>query len=159
MLINIKQLFKVPTIVIVQSPSCVLLFAIPWTAACQASLFFRISWSYFKLLSIVSVIISNHLISCHSLLLLSIFPSIMVFSNESAFHTRWPKYWNSSLNISASNDIQGWFPLGLTSLTSLQFKGLSKVFSNPTIWKHQFFSRQPSLWPNSHICIWLQEKL
>ena len=156
MLINIKQLFKVPTIVIVQSPSCVLLFAIPWTAACQASLFFRISWSYFKLLSIVSVIISNHLISCHSLLLLSIFPSIMVFSNESALPIRWPR---SASAISSSSEYSGLFPLGLISLKSLQFKRLSRVFSKTIAQKHQFFGIQRSLWSNFHIHPWLLETI
>ena len=80
------------------------------------------------------------------------FPSIRVFSNESALHIRWPKYWSFSFSISPSNEYSGWFPLGLTGLISLQSKGLSRVFSSTTIWKHQFFSAQPSLWSNSHIC-------
>ena len=80
----------------------------------------------------------QHLILCCPLLLPSIFPSIRVFSSESVLHIRWPKYWSfrtSSLPMS----IQGWFPLGLTGLISLQPKGLSRVFSNTTIQKHQFF--------------------
>ena len=77
----------------------------PWTAACQASLSISNSQSLPKLLSIESVMPSNHLILCHHLLLLpSIFPSIRVFSNESALHIRWPKYWNFSFNISPSNE-------------------------------------------------------
>ena len=95
------------TVVVVQSLSCVQLFATPWTAACQASLSFTISRSLLKLMSIESVIPSNHLILCHVLLLSSIFPSIGVFSNESAFLMRWPKYWSFSFNISPSNEYSG----------------------------------------------------
>ena len=68
----------------------------------------------------------------------SIFPSIRVFSNESVFHIRWPKYWSFASVLSMN--IQGWFPLGLTGWISLQSKGLSRVFSNTTVRKHQFFS-------------------
>ena len=100
---------------------------------------------------------SNHLILCCPLLLLpSIFPSIRVFSNESALCIRWPKYW--SFSISLSNDIQGWFPLGWTGWISLLSKGLSRAFSSSTVWKHQFFITQPYLWSNSHIWTWLLEK-
>ena len=89
--------------------------------------------------------------SCHPLLLLlSIFPSIRIFSNESALHIRWPNYWSFSFSISPSNEIQGWFPLGLTGSISLQSKGLSRVFSSTTIRKQQFFGPQASLWSNSH---------
>ena len=95
--------------------SPVWLFVTPWTAALQASLSFTISWSLLKLIPIESVMPSNHLILCHPLLLLpSIFPSIRVFSNESALCIRWPKYW--SFSISPSNEIQDWFPLVLTGL-------------------------------------------
>ena len=87
----------------VQSLSRVLLFATPWIVARQASLSITNSWSSLKLMSIELVMPSNHLILCHSLLLLpSILPSIRVFSNESALHIRWPKYWSFSLNISPS---------------------------------------------------------
>ena len=89
----------------VQSLSHVRLFATPWTAACQASLSITNSWSLLKLISIESVMPSNHLILCRSLLLLpSIFPRIRVFSNESAFCIRWPKYWSFSFSISPSNE-------------------------------------------------------
>ena len=92
----------------VQSLSCVWLFVTPWTAACQASLSITNSWSLTKPMSIESVMPSNHLILCHSLLLLpSIFPSIRVFSNESALCIRWPKYWSFSFNISPSNEHPG----------------------------------------------------
>ena len=206
-------------------------------------------------MSIELVIASNHPILCHPPLLLSIFPSIRVFSNESVLRIRWPKYWSFSFSISPSNkpvqfssvqlsrsvmsdslqphesqhtrppcpsptpeaypnscpsrrwchstisfsvipfssflwsflasgsfpmsqffvsggqstwvsasasvfpmNIQDWLPLGLTGLISLQSKGLSIVFSNTTVQKHQFFSTQLSLWSNSHICTWLLEK-
>ena len=113
--------------------------------------------SLFKLMCIETVMPSNHLILCHPLLLLpSIFPSIRVFSNESALCIRWPEYW--SFGISLPKDIQDWFPLGLIGLISLQSKGLSRVFSNTTVQNHQFFGAQPSLWFNSHFHTWLLEK-
>ena len=88
------------------SPSVVSLFVTSWTAANQASLSFIISWSLLKIMSIKSVMLSNHLILCRPfLLLLSTFPSIRVFSNESALHLRWPKYW--SFSISLSNEYSG----------------------------------------------------
>ena len=92
----------------VQSLSQVWLFATPWTAARQASLSITNPWSLLKLMSIESVMPSNHLILCCPLLLLpSIFPSIRVFSNESVLHIRWPKYWSFSFNISPSNEYSG----------------------------------------------------
>ena len=88
--------------------SCVRLFATPGTAACQASLFITNSRSLPKLMSIESVMPSNHLILCRPLLLLpSIFPNIRVFSNESVLHIRWPKYWSFSFNITPSNEHSG----------------------------------------------------
>ena len=91
---------------VVQPLSRVLLFVTPWTAACQASPSFTISHSLLKLMSIMLMMPSNHLIFCHSLLLLpSIFPSVKVFSNELALHIGWPKYWNFS--ISPSNEYSG----------------------------------------------------
>ena len=120
----------------VQSLSHVWLFATPWTAACQASLSLTNSWSLLKLMSIVSVMPSNHLIFCHPLLLLStIFPSMKVFSNESVLHIRWPNYWSFIFSINPSNS-QDWFPLGLTGLIALLSKGLSRVFSNTTVPKN-----------------------
>jgi len=152
--------------------SCVWLFVTPWTAACQVSPSFTISQSLPKLMSIELVIPSNHLNLCHPLLHLchpllhlchpllllhSIFPSIRVFSNR-----LFPSG-GQSIGASASasvlpTNIQDWFPLGLTSLISLQSKGLVRVFSNTTVQKHQFFSAQLSLWSNSHIHTWLLEK-
>ena len=104
----------------------------------QASLSITYSQSLPKLMSIESVMPSNHLILCHPLFLPpSIFPSIRVFSNESVLCIRWPKYWSFSFNISPSNEHPG--------LISLLSKGLSRVFSNTTVQKHQFFSIQLSL--------------
>jgi len=92
----------------VQSLSCVQLFATPWIAAHQASLSITNSWSLLKLMSIKSVMPSNHLLLCHPLLLLpSIFPSIRVFSNESTFRIRWPKDWSFSFSISPSSEYSG----------------------------------------------------
>ena len=97
-------------------------------------------------MSIDSVMPSNHLILCHPLLLLpSIFPSIRIFASESILHMRWPKYCSFSFNISPSNEHLDWSPLGWTGWISLQSKGLSRVFSNTTVQKHQFFCTQLSL--------------
>ena len=143
----------------VQSLSCVQLFATPWTAACQASLSITNSQSLFKLMSIASLMPSNYLILCHPLPLPpSIFPSIRVFSNSRFFASR-----GQSIGVSASAsvlpmNIQDWFSLGWIGLIYLQSKGLSRVFSNTTVQKHQFFSVQPSLWSNLYICIWPLEK-
>ena len=92
---------------------------------------------------------SNHLILCRPVLLLpSVFPSIRIFSNESALHIRCPKYWSFSFNISPSKNTQDWSPLGWTGLISLQSKGLSRVFSNTnTVQKHlQHSSKASILW-------------
>ena len=111
-----------------------------WTAARQASLSITNSRSLLKFMSIESVMPSNHLILCRPLLLPpSTFPSIRVFSNESALHIRWPKYWSFSSSISLCNEYSRLFPLGWTDWISLQSKGLSRVFSNTTVQKHQFF--------------------
>ena len=111
----------------VQSLSYVQLFATPWTVAHQASLSKTNSWSLLKLMSIESVMPSNHLILCHSLLhSLSIFPSIRVFSNESALHMRWPKYWSFSLNISPSNEHPGVISFRMDWLDLLAVQGTLK---------------------------------
>ena len=134
--------------------SCVRLFETLWTAACQASLSITNSWSLPKIMSIESVMPSNHLILCHPLHLLpSIFPNIKVFSNESALHIRWPKYWSFSFSISPSNEHPGLISLGCTGWISLKSKGLSRVFSNTTVQKLQFFYVQLSSQSNSHIHI------
>ena len=111
---------------LVQLLSPVRFFVTPWTAAHQASLSITNSRSLLKLMSVELVMPSNHLILCHSLLLLpSIFPSTRIFSNESVLQIRWPKYW--SLSIILSNEYSGLISLGLTDLISLQSKGLSSL--------------------------------
>ena len=111
----------------VQSLSCVQLFASPWTAACQASLSITNSWSLLKLMSIDLVMPSNHLILCHPFLLLpSIFPSISVFSNESALCIRWPKYWSFSFNISPSIEYSGLISFRMDWLDLLAVQGTLK---------------------------------
>ena len=146
-----------PVNIVVQPLSHVQLFVTPWTAAHQASLSFTVSCSLLKFMFIESVMLSNHLILCCPLvLLLSIFPSSGSFLASLLFTSG-----GQSIEASASvlsMNIQDWVPVRLIGLISLQSKGLSRVFSNTTIWKHQFFSAQPSLWSNSHIHSWLLEK-
>ena len=121
----------------VQLLPCVRLFGTPWTIARQASLSINNSQSLPKLMSIESVMPSHHLILCRPLLLLpSVFPNIRVFSNESVLHIRWPKF---SFNISPPMNTQDWSSLGWIGWISLKSKGLSRVFSNTTVQKHQFF--------------------
>ena len=104
------------------------------------------SRSILKLKSIESMMPSNHLILCCPLLIPpSIFSSIRVFSYESVLHIRWQKYWSFSFNISPSNEYSRLLPLGWTGWISLQSKGLSRIFSNTTVQKHQFFGFQLSL--------------
>ena len=119
----------------------------------------RLPWSLLKLTSIVSVMPCNHLILCRPPLLSpSIFPSIRVFSSESDFYIRWPKYWSFSFNISPSMNIKDWFPLRWTGWISLLSKGLPRVFFSTTVQKHQFFGTQLSSQSNSHIHTRLLEK-
>ena len=99
---------------------------------------------------------STHLILCHPhLLLLSIFPSISVFSNESALCIRWPKYRSFQFSLSLSNEYLPLIFCGMTDLVSLSTTRLSSVFSSTTIWKHQFWGTQSPLWSNSHVPTWL----
>ena len=127
------------------------LTASPWTVARQASMSFTVFHNLLKLMYIDSVMPSNHLILCRPLLLLpSIFSRIRVFSNESAFCIKWPSIGVSPSASVLPANIQGWFPLGLTGWISLLPKGLSRVFSSTTVWKHQFFSTQPFVVQLSH---------
>ena len=127
--------------VVVQSLSCVWLFVTPWTAACQASLSFTVSWSLLKLMSIE---LSNHLILCCPLLLLpSKYPSIRVFSNGSALHISWPEYWGFSFSISPSSAYSGlvsfridWFDLPVVQRT---IKILQHHSSTALILQHSAF--------------------
>ena len=124
-----------------------------WTAAHQASLFFTISWSLLKLMSIELVMPSNHLILCHSLLLPSIFPSIRIFSNKSALHIWWPKYWSRSFSISPSNEYSGlisfkidWFHLLAVQRTLKS--PLQHHSSKASILQHSAFFMVQLLYPN-----------
>ena len=140
----------------VQSLSHVWLFATPWTTAHQASLSITNSWSLLKLMSIESVMPSN--------LSSSVVPfssHLQSFPESGSFPMSW-FFTSCGQSIGASPsasvlpmNIQGWFPLGLTGLVSLLFKGLSRIFSNTTIWKHQSVSIQTSLWSNYHTHAWL----
>ena len=132
----------------VQLLSRVRLFATLWIAAHQASLSITDSWSSLKLTSIESVMPSSHLnLCCSLLLLLPIPPSIRVFSNESILHMRWPKYWSFSFSIIPSKEHPG----------LISFR-LSRVFSNTTVQKHQFFGTNLSSQSNSHIHTWPLER-
>ena len=145
--------------VLVLSLSCVQFFVTPWTSALQALLSFTMSWSLLRFMSVELVISSKHLVLCCSLLLLpSIFPSIRVFSNESALRIRWPKSWSFSFSIIPSNGYSGFFSFRIDWFDIPAVQGLSRVFFSTTIWKHQFLRTQPSLWSNSHVHAWLLEK-
>ena len=136
----------------VQLLSCVRLFMTPWTAARQTSLSISNSQSATKPMSIESVMPSNYLICRPLLFLPSIFPSIRVFSSESALQIRWPKYWGFSINISPSNEHPGLISFRMDWLELLAVQG--RVFSNTTIQKHQFFGAQLSSPSKSHIHKW-----
>ena len=147
---------------LVQSLSRVWLFATPWTEACQTSLSITSSWSLLKLMSIESVMPSNHLILCRPLLLPpSIFPSIRVFSNESVLHFRWPKYWNFSFSISPSNEYSGLFSFKMDWLDLLAVQGTLKSLlyhhsSKASILRHSaFFIAQLS---HPYMTTWLYGK-
>ena len=146
----------------VQSLSHVRLFETPWTGFLSSMPGF-LSITYFqslsKLMSSESMMPSNYFILCRPLLLLpSIFPSIRVFSNDSALLIRWPKYWSFSFNISLPVNTQDWSLSRWTGWISLQSKGLSRVFSKTTVQKQQFFGTQLSSQSNSHIQTWPLEK-
>ena len=131
-------------VVVVQSLCCVQLFGTLWTAACQASLSFTISYSLLKLMSVESMMPSNHLLLCHSLLLLPlIFPSIRVFPNEWALCIRWPKYWTFSFSISPTNEYSGliFFRIDWFDLLEVQgtLKSLQHRSSKASILQHSAF--------------------
>ena len=136
--------------VCIQSLNCVWLFETPWTAAYQAYMSFTISQSLLRFMSTESVMLSNHLILCHPFLLLpSVFPSIRVFFNELVLCIRWPKYWSFHFSISPSNEYSGLISLRIDWFDILVVQG-TLVFTTTTIWKHQLFGPQPSVWSNSH---------
>ena len=132
--------------------------ATPWTAARQASLSITNSGRVLKLMSIELVMPSNHLIFCHPLLLPSVFRRIRVFSNESALRIRGARYRGFSFNISPSNEHSRLISFRMDWLDLLKSKGLSRIFSNNTVQKHQLFSAQLSLESNFHIYTSLLEK-
>ena len=139
--------------------SCVQLFVTLWTIACQASLSITNSWSLLKLMYIESVMPFNRFILCCPLLLQPQSFSASEFFQMSQFFTSG----GQSIEVSPSTSVlpmntQDWCPLGWTVWISLQSTGLSRVFSNTTVEKHQFFGTQLSLWSNSHIRTWLLEK-
>ena len=149
---NYSEIAGKSTINSAQSFSLVWPFVIQWMAAHQASLSITNSWSLLKLMSVESVIPSNHLILCHPLLLLpSLFPSIGVFSNELALHIRWPKYWSFSFSISPSNEYSGLISFWIDWFDLLTVQGTLK--SSPT---PQFKSINFLLF-SSHVCTWLME--
>ena len=137
----------------VQSLSPVRLFATPWTAARQSSLSITNSLSLLKLMSIQSVMPSNHLILCHPLLLPSVFPRIRVFSSELALRIRWPKYWSFSFSISPSSECSGLiaFRMDWFNLLAIHRTLKSLLQHQNTVQKHQFFGAQLSLCSNSYI--------
>ena len=142
----------------VQSLSCVRLFATPWITARQASLSITNSRSSFRLTSIELVIPSNHLILCRPLLFLLPASESFPMSLSQLFAWGGQSTGVSALASVLPMNIQDWSPLEWTGRTSLQSKGLSRVFSNTTVQKHQFFGAQLSSPSNSHIHTWLLEK-
>ena len=133
--------------------SCSVVFnsVTPWTAAHQASLSITNSWILLRLTSVESVMPSNHFILCHPLLLLlSIFPSIKVFSNESALRTKCPEYWSFSFSISSSSEYSGLISFRIDWFDLLAVQGILKSLLQHHSSK-AFFGAQLSLWSNSHI--------
>ena len=148
---------KMIVVVVVHLLNYVWLFATLWTSTCQAPLTSTISWSFLKFMFIEWVMLSNHHILCHLLLLLpSIFPQQQSFFPVSRLSASGGQSTGASASASVlPMNIQDWFPLGFTGLISLLSKGLSRVSSSTTVRKHQFFSVQSSLWSDSHIHTWL----
>ena len=140
---------------VVQSLSHVWLFVTPWAAVHQGSLCFILYWSLFKLMSIRLVMPINHLIPFPPTFNLA---SIRVFSNESVLCIQWPQYWSFSFSISPSNEYSGLISFRIDWVDLFKSKGLSTVFSNTTVQKHQFFSAQLSSQCSSHIHTWPLEK-
>ena len=140
----------------VRSLSHVQLFVTPWTAAHQASLSFTISQSLLKFIFIELMMLSNHFILYHPLLLPSIFPSIMVFSNESTLPIRWPKYW--SLGISPSSEYSRLISFRISWFDLLDVQWTLKSTPASQVQRHRFFVTLPFLLSSSHIHTWLLEK-
>ena len=146
-------LLLVAFVVIVQLLSHVWLFPTPWTAALQAPLSFTISQSLLKLMPIESVMLSNYLILCHFLLLLlSVFPSIKVFSTESALCVRWLKYWSFNFSMSPFSEYSGLISFRIDWFDLLAVQGTLMSLLQHHSSKLQFFGFQLSLLSNSHVC-------
>ena len=144
-------------VIVVHALSHVQLFATPWMAAHQASLYFTISQNCSNSCPLSWWCHPSH--PCHPLLLLpSIFPSIRAFSGKLALHTRWLKFWSFSFSTSPSNVYSGFISFRIDWFDFFQSKRLWRVFSDTTVQKHEFFIAQPSLWSNSYLCTWLLEK-
>ena len=139
-------------LIIVHSPSRVQLSVTPWTATCQASLSFTVSWSLLRFITNESVMLSNHLVLCCPFSF-----CLQSFPASGSFPVNWlfASGGQSSGALTSASvfpmNIQGWFHFGVAGLISLLSKELSRVFSSTTVRKHQFFGTQPSLWSNSHI--------
>ena len=146
-------------VVAVQSLSRVQLFTTPWTAACQDSLSFTISWSLLKLISIDSVMPFNHLVLCHLLFLLpSIFPSIRIFSRESVLRIRWPKYWSFNFSICPSNEYSGLIFFRIDWFDLLAVQGTLKSLLQHHSSKASILQCSAFLYSNSHTYTQLLEK-
>ena len=136
----------------VQSPSCVQLSGTPWAAAARQSSLIFISLSLLKLMSIESMMPSNHLILCHPLLLLpSVFPSISVFSNESVLHIRWPKYWSFSFSIIPSNEYSALISITIDWFDLLAVQGILKILLQHYSLKASVLWHSAFLLSSSHI--------
>ena len=151
-------IFSIIFLVVVQSLSCVWFFVTPWTAAHQASLSLTISQNLLKLMSIESVMPSNHLILCHPLLLPSVSPSIRVFSKESALRIRWSKYWSFSFSVNSSNEYSRLISFRMDLFDPLCSPRDSRESSLTPQFKSINSSGFSSLWSNFHIHTWLLEK-
>ena len=138
-------------VAVVQPLSHVQLFATPWTLAFQAPLFSTVSWSSLRFMSTESVMLSNHLILCHTLLFLpSIFPSIRIFSSESALCIRWPKYWSFNFSISLSNESSRLISFGIDWFDLLAVQVTLKSLLQHHNLKASVLQHSASLWSNSH---------
>ena len=146
-------------VVVIQSLSCVWLFATPRTAGCQASLSYTILWSLLLLMSVELVCHPTISFSITLLFCPEFFPASGSFLMSQFFTSGGQSIGGSASASVLPMTIQDWFPLGLTCWISLQSKGLSRVFSNTTVQKHQFFGAQTFLWSISHIHTWPLEKL
>ena len=146
-------------IAVFESPIYVWLFETPWTGAWPG---FPVPHHHSEFAQVHIRGVRDAVQPSHPLLpssaSASVFPSIRVFSNELALHTKWPKYWASASASVLPTSIHNWFPLGLTGLIFLLYKRHSRVFSNTTVRMYQLFGTLPSLWSNSHSCMWLLER-